>query len=65
MLGGAHCKALLLKRSFDVETYEMTSSYKLRWDGPKDDEPPTDLLRAAMTLVGFVSADLQMEEAGD
>lgn len=65
MLGTARCEALLLKRSFDVETYRLTSAYKLSWNGPKDDEPPTELLQAAMTLAGFVSADLQMQEASD
>lgn len=65
VLKGARCQALLLKRSFAVDTYELTSTYKLSWMGLKDDEPPTDLLRAAMGLAGFISADLEMEEASE
>ena len=63
VLGGAGCRARLLRQGFDAETARLTSEYKLSWEGRADAEPPTDLLRGAVALDGVVSADLQMEEA--
>ena len=65
MIGRARCKVMLLKQSFSAETYELTSTYKVTWEGLKDDTLPTSLLRAAMGLAGFVSVDFEMEEISE
>lgn len=65
MIGRTGCKVMLLARSFSAETYALTSTYKVTWEGLKDEPLPTGLLRAAMGLTGLVSADFEMEEIGD